>query len=64
MKQKKKRSPQDATLRNVRAANRRIAALEKRVAALEYGAREFAKWVTEVERNKIILSPQGVLYDE
>ena len=32
---KKKRNPQDATLRNVRAAVRRLAALTARVAQLE-----------------------------
>lgn len=31
----KKRNPQDTTLRNTRAANKRIDALEKRVKALE-----------------------------
>lgn len=31
----KKRNPQDVTLRNVRAAAKRLATLEKRVAALE-----------------------------
>jgi len=30
-----KKKPQDSTLRNVRAANKRLTALEKRVAKLE-----------------------------
>ncbi len=34
-KKAKKKNPQDATLRNVRAAVKRIAALEARVADLE-----------------------------
>ena len=34
---KKKKNPQDATLRNIRALKRRVAALEKKVRAIKRG---------------------------
>jgi hypothetical protein len=40
---KKKRNPQDATLRNVRAAKKRRVALEARVLALEVRADVFTR---------------------
>lgn len=42
---KKKKNPQDATLRNVRAASKKIAALTKRVKELEDKVREMGDTV-------------------
>ena len=41
----KKKQPQDSTIRNVQAANKRIAALKKRVKHLEFQMKQVQNWI-------------------
>lgn len=49
----KKRNPQDATRRNVQAANKKIRDLEARVLAVERGLKAMGKLVTECPRIRL-----------
>ena len=61
-KRKRKRKPQDATLRNVRAAKKREAELSKRVDAVMELANQLATRVTVLEeRNRPIRSIEDMI---
>mgnify|MGYP003393576381 CR=1 FL=1 len=46
---KTKKKPQDSTLRNVQAANKKIAALSKRVGFLEESVQGLFEWIRELD---------------